>query len=162
MRRPRRILTFLLLAVLASCVETSSATVQGGIPSTTTQASSIENEKVISTQTDSPPTDSYGAWGRLLAAMAIVIGLIVALGWLVKRLGGSKSLGSTGALKLIARATLSPKHQMFLVRMGNRLMLIGAGPQGLATLSEITDAGEAAQLLRAAGFKDTNEEGAKA
>lgn len=94
--------------------------------------------------------------------MAVVVVLIVALGWLLKRLGGGRTLRSDGALQLIARANLSAKHQVFLMRMGERLVLIGAGPQGLSSLSEITDPAEANRLLQAAGMKVQNTEGGEA
>ena len=103
-----------------------------------------EDKPISSEKKDTPSSNTYGAWGQLLLAMAIVVGLIVGLGWLVKRLGGGKALAGAGALKLVARANLSPKHQIFIVRMGKRLVLIGAGPQGLATLSEVTDTGDIA------------------
>jgi len=158
-RRSHRILPLLLLSVLTIHAWTSIASAQVATQPSSTAA---EGEKLLPPPKDASPSDSYGAWGRLLLAMAIVVGLIVALGWLVKRLGGGKGLGGAGALKLVARANLSPKHQMFLVRMGSRLVLIGAGPQGLATLSEITDAEEAAQLLQTTGLKEQKTEGGKA
>lgn len=161
--RSRRILSVLVLSLflihafapLAGAQETTK-------PATTQPASASVEDGKLGATTKEASSNSYGAWGQLLLAMAIVVGLIVALGWLVKRLGGGKGLHNTGALKLIARANLSPKHQMFLVRMGDRLVLIGAGPQGLATLSEITDAAEASELLQAAGFKSLDAEGGKA
>jgi flagellar biogenesis protein FliO len=155
------VFSFLILTILIIHACASVASAQVPKPSTT-QSVSVENDKVGGDRPDSSSSDSYGAWGQLLLAMVIVVGLIVGLGWLLKRLSGGKALHNAGALKLIARANLSAKHQMFLVRMGNRMVLIGAGPQGLSTLSEITDPAEAADLLRAAGFKDTNEEGGKA
>jgi flagellar biosynthetic protein FliO len=153
-------LLILSLLTIHNCASVTSA--QEIISPATTQPASVEDGKIGETPKESSSSDPYEAWGQLLLAMGIVVGLIVGLGWLVKRLGGSKGLRNAGALKLVARASLSPKHQMFLVRVGSRLVLIGAGPQGLATLSEITDAGEAAELLRSAGMKDTVTEGGKA
>ncbi len=124
-------------------------------------AASVEDGKLGGTSNE-PSANPYGAWGQMLLAMGIVVAMIVALGWLVKRLSGGRTRQNGGVLRLIARTNLSPKHQMFLVRMGNRLVLVGAGPQGLATLSEITDAAEASELLQSAGCKGLNAEGGRA
>jgi len=151
----------LLLSLPAMHTSILRADAQDTAQSVTQPASSVEDGKLGGTSDDSP-SSSFGAWGQLLLAMAIVIAMIVALGWLVKRLSGGGTRQNAGVLRLIARTNLSPKHQMFLVRMGNRLVLIGAGPQGLATLSEITDAAEASELLQSAGFPRLNAEGGRA
>lgn len=155
-----RILPLLVLSALTIHLCASVAPARENVPPATTQpaTSSVEDEKIPAEEKE-PSSDPYGAWVQLLLALVIVVGLIVALGWLLKRLGGGKTFRGAGTLKLIARANLSPKHQMFLVRMGRRLVLIGAGPQGLATLSEITDAEEANKLLQAAGIKSLDAEG---
>ena len=128
------LLTFHTFVSVAAAQQAAPTAPQPAVPS-------VENGRVGGSPNNASSRDAYGAWGQLL------------LGWLVKRLGGGKSLHNAGVLKLVARANLSPKHQMFLVRMGNRLVLVGAGPQGLTTLSEITDAEEATKLLQAAGQK---------
>ncbi|MBN1943063.1 MAG: flagellar biosynthetic protein FliO [Phycisphaerae bacterium] len=157
---PRRLAGGILLLVLAAMV--FGAPVKASAqPDTQPAAATAEDEKLPPPK-ETSPSDSYGAWGRLLLAMAMVVVLIVALGWLVKKMGGGGKLAGRGPLHVAARADLSPKHQVFLVRMGGRLLLIGAGPQGLTRLSEITDASEAAELLRAAGIQDAGGEGGKA
>ena len=53
-------------------------------------------------------------------------------------------------LDVLARATVSPRHQLLLVRLGHRLVLVGQSPASLTALSEVTDAGEVAALIEAA------------
>jgi len=38
--------------------------------------------------------------------------------------------GSPGALRVVGRTSLSPKHAVHLVRAGDRILMIGTGPQG--------------------------------
>ena len=40
----------------------------------------------------------------------------------------------SGAVRVIGRAALSPKHSVCLVRANHRIVLIGLGPQGSPTL----------------------------
>jgi flagellar biogenesis protein FliO len=45
-----------------------------------------------------------------------------------------------GAISVIGRVSLSPKHSVYLLRVGPRVLLIGAGPQGApALLGELDD-----------------------
>lgn len=157
--RARRIGLLLVLSLLTIHAVTPVVHARDKTPAT---SNSVEEEKINGRQKESSDTDAFGAWGRLLAAMALVVAMIVALGWLVKRIGAGKGLQSAGALRLVARANLSPKHQVFLVRLGRRLVLLGAGPQGLSGLSEVTDAEEISELLQAAGMKRLPKEGGDA
>jgi flagellar biogenesis protein FliO len=87
-----------------------------------------------------------------LAALAAVIGLIFLARAMLRRLGGMKSLpaGKKGLVDVLEKKNLSPLHHLYLVRMGSRLLL-GTGPEGVATLAEVTDPAEAAALLDGVG-----------
>ena len=51
--------------------------------------------------------------------------------------------GSGPVLRVIGRTSLTPKHTMHLVRAGDRVFLIGTGPQGAPTfLSELDEVSE--------------------
>jgi flagellar biogenesis protein FliO len=51
--------------------------------------------------------------------------------------------GAGGGLQVIARLSLSPKHTVYLLRVGKRVILVGAGPQGApALISELDDLAE--------------------
>jgi flagellar protein FliO/FliZ len=49
-----------------------------------------------------------------------------------------------GAIQVVGRVSLSPRHTVYLLRVGERVLLLGAGPQGAPTLlgeiDEFTDA----------------------
>ena len=43
-------------------------------------------------------------------------------------------------LRVVGRASLSPKHAIYLVEVGDRVLILGAGPQGApALLGELDD-----------------------
>gem|GEM_PF-1446374 len=90
-----------------------------------------------------------GDWWQTAAALAIVVGLIFVVRYLLRRLGGLARPGRRSeAMEVLARQSLSARHQLYLVRMGKRILLLGAGAEGLATLAEVRDAAEARELLQ--------------
>jgi len=66
--------------------------------------------------------------------------------------GGAVSVGrrflpqvAGGGLQVVGRLSLSPKHTVYLLRVGGRVLLVGAGPQGApALISELDDLAEVA------------------
>jgi len=96
-----------------------------------------------------------GDWLRTAGAMAIVVALIFAVRFLLRRIGGPAAAHRRlGALEVLGRQNLSGRHQLYLVRLGGRLLLVGAGPEGLSTLAEVRDPQEFAQLIEAATGRD--------
>jgi len=53
------------------------------------------------------------------------------------------SQGAAGAIRVVSRVSLSPKHTVYLLRVGRRVLLVGAGSQGAPSLiSELDDLAE--------------------
>ncbi len=53
----------------------------------------------------------------------------------------------SGPLRVVGRTALSPKQSVYLLRVGDRVLILGAGPQGPpSTLGEVTDPAELARL----------------
>lgn len=95
---------------------------------------------------------SVGGWLRTLAALAIVVVLIFAVRWVLRRLApGARARRLPEAVEVLARTSVSARQQLLLVRLGRRLVLVGCGPEGMSTLSEVTDADEVSALLAGAG-----------
>lgn len=85
---------------------------------------------------------------RMVVSLAVVVGLIYLARFLLRKAGRSGKLKSaTGPVEIIWRSNLTLKQQLILARMGRRLLLIGAGPGGLTTLSELSDPEEITDLL---------------
>ena len=92
--------------------------------------------------TASPAEVSEGAGGWWLGTAGIALALA---------LFGGISLASRrylpqregGPLRVVGRTSLSPKQTVYLLRVGDRVLLIGAGPQGPPSLlGELTDPAE--------------------
>jgi flagellar biosynthetic protein FliO len=95
--------------------------------------------------------NSDNGWLRTLAALALVVAIIFAVRWTLRRLGGAKTAHpAAGVVEVLSRTSVSPRQQVLLVRFGKRLLLVGSGPQGLRTLAEAASPEESAELLEAA------------
>ena len=99
---------------------------------------------------EATPQGPWAQWGRTLVALAVVVVLILVARIMLKRFSPVSGPRRREVLDVLARATVSPRHQLLLVRVGRRVVLVGQGPSSLATLSEVTDSEEAAALIEAA------------
>jgi flagellar biosynthetic protein FliO len=85
---------------------------------------------------------------RLAIAMAVVLGAIFISQKVWKRMGMPGVGGRTaGAMQVVSRLSISPKQQLLLVRVGQRVVLVGNSGTQMNTLCEIADPEEAAGLL---------------
>ena len=87
-------------------------------------------------------------FARVAGALAIVLTLIFALRWLLKRsMHGAGMPGATNAVQVLTRSPVSPRQQVLLVRVGRRLLVVSDCNGQLSPLSEITDPDEVAALV---------------
>jgi flagellar protein FliO/FliZ len=92
----------------------------------------------------STSTDPGGGWWLgpvgIAAALAVFGGVSLAS----KRFLPSRD---SGPIRVVGRSSLSTKHSACLLRVGDRVLIVGIGPQGPpTTLGEITDPAELARL----------------
>ena len=100
---------------------------------------------------------------QLVGGLALVLGLIFALAWLAKR---RVVFSRHSQMGLVERLSLGPKENLFLVRVGNETLLVGASAGSVTLLktlapelqstpekdnSTAVDPGFAAQLARVLG-----------
>jgi flagellar biogenesis protein FliO len=106
-----------------------------------------ENQPLHLKDYDEPaPTPEAPWWQQLLGfifKLTMVVGLIFLSLWALKRLSGGKiSLPSTRGRNVVVLETtnLGAQQAIHLVSLGgDRLLVVGATPQSLNTLAEITD-----------------------
>ena len=82
-----------------------------------------------------------GVFLRMIGWTAVVVAVGAAIVLLLKRYTAfGRQLNGGGAIRVVGRTALSPKHSIFLVRLGNqRLLAVGVSGDRMVTLSEIED-----------------------
>jgi len=90
------------------------------------------------TQVGTPPAfgkapSPAGAVGGTVFALVFVVGLILALAWLAKRMPGVAG-SSNRALRVVASLSLGPREKIVVVDVGGKQLLLGVGAGGTRTL----------------------------
>jgi len=130
-------------------------------PSTQTALPTIEKahlpprgeRRLRTTEREQPPSPSpsspaglVGLW-PLLAVTALIGAVYVVM----RRVRGSGLTGATGAMRVLGRLHLTPRHQLTLVQVGQRVLVVGVSANDMRTLHVVDDAEEAAMLMARAG-----------
>lgn len=96
----------------------------------------------------SPPPNGWKLTLQLAATVTLFAGLIIACLLAAKRwLPGSRQLFSHPGLEVLGRTHLDSRRYLALVRVGRRLLVLGASPDTLTPLGEVTDPAEVTELL---------------
>lgn len=93
-------------------------------------------------------------WIALDLGMWLGIVLLLAVGalWALRRfMPGGQGLWRSGPLTVLGRVTLTPKHSVYLLRVGRRVLVVGMGQDGLRTLAQLDNADEVAAVTAEAG-----------
>ena len=81
------------------------------------------------------------------ASLAVVLGIFFLIMWIMRRhLPSSSAPLPSDVLEVLGRGLIGQKQPVHLVRLGDRLLLVAVNPDGMETLSEITDPDEATRL----------------
>ena len=149
----------LLIIAVALCAsargQTSRSTTQPATQPTTRGGSTDMSNRLVGpsdgNRIEGAPQGPWAQWGRTLVALAVVVVLIFVARIMLRRFGPVSGPRRPEVLDVLARTTVSSRHQLLLVRVGRRVVLVGQGPSSLTTLSEVTDTDEAAALIEAVG-----------
>ena len=83
----------------------------------------------------------------ILLTLIFVILIILGLAKLVSRKNPFAVRGvPVEAIDVMGRRTVDPRNSIYIVRVGSKILLLGASGNGLTTLSEVTDPVEVASL----------------
>jgi flagellar protein FliO/FliZ len=97
-----------------------------------------------------------GSIVRTIVGLAVVIGVIYGLTWVLKQVKASKQDASAGSgLASLATLPLGTNRSLHLVRAGDEIVLVGAGEHGVTHIRTYTEA-EARRvgLLDSAALED--------
>jgi hypothetical protein len=95
--------------------------------------------------------DGAGSWWVGTAGVALALAVC---GWasVAARKYVHKPGSHLPALRVVGRTSLSPRHTIYLLEAGDRVLLVGTGPQGAPSLlGELTDADALARLVPRSG-----------
>jgi flagellar protein FliO/FliZ len=88
---------------------------------------------LVEAATATPPADvGAGEFLRVLASLAVVIALIFAAGWLLRRLPGNARSGRR--LRFVESVSVGVKERIVLVQAGDIQLLLGIGAGNVRTL----------------------------
>lgn len=90
------------------------------------------------------PSGGSGGWWLGTAGIAVALAVVGGASLASRRFLPSRD---SGPIRVVGRASLSPRQSVFLVRVGDRVLILGAGSQGPpSALGEVTDPAELARL----------------
>ena len=117
----------------------------------TPQRHKIAPRSTLDRKADSSPAVSGGWWWSTAGAASI----LALAGW--ASLAGRKFLPKTAVaasgVKVVGRTSLSPKHSVYLLRVGSRVLIVGTGPQGAPSLLGELDPSDAPTKARPSPFE---------
>jgi flagellar protein FliO/FliZ len=82
------------------------------------------------------PVSPLGSVGQLALSLAAIVALILAVGWVLKRLKLGTVRGR-GEIAVIDQLALGPRERIVLLRVGESQVLIGVGAGGLVGLTPL-------------------------
>jgi Flagellar biosynthesis protein, FliO len=92
--------------------------------------------------------ESSDGWYLGMAGVAVVLALGGGIAAAARRFAPRSG---AGALQVVSRVNLSPKHAVYLLRAGGRVLLVGTGPHGAPTLISELDSVQEIQAASGEG-----------
>ena len=79
-----------------------------------------------------PVSDLAGSLGQMVFGLTVVIALLVACLWVIKRLSSPR--GAAGMLKVLGATAVGPRERVVLVEAGPKVLVLGVAPGSVRTL----------------------------
>ena len=91
-------------------------------------------------------TSSTSWYATGLGSLAIVLGLIALVYWLMRRWVPSLRPTDGGGMRIVSRSSLSPRQTLSMVQIGRRFVVVAVSPNRVDMVCEIVDPQEVAEL----------------
>ncbi|MDR3633614.1 MAG: flagellar biosynthetic protein FliO [Isosphaeraceae bacterium] len=79
------------------------------------------------------PSGYTGGWWLGTVGIALALAVVGGLSVVSRRFAPAAQPGALG-LRVVGKTSLSPRHSVYLVRAGDRVLVLGTGPQGPPSL----------------------------
>jgi flagellar biogenesis protein FliO len=120
----------------------------GAVPGETLAGDVPSREDYFATQDENLP--SYGIWNILVALVLVLAIFWVIFRFVVRPLMRGAVLGrGVEDFRIVASLPIAPTKSIQVVKMVDRLLVIGIAEGGMRLLTEIHDAQEASEMLKA-------------
>ncbi len=141
------------LGLVAKTGSPADEAVAADAPAASSTVRWVRRRSAARSGTEEPPRQTLTVpWYRSsLVSLAIVLSLVAGVYWLARRFVPSFRTADSAVLRVVARSAVSPKHNVALLRIGRRFVLIGLSGERITPLAEITDGDEVAELVAKVG-----------
>lgn len=137
---------------LSVFAQADAATSDDGLPSPPNAAPSDAplDEKTLKIKEDPEPTQSVLSQGssadlngwdflRMFLILALVIGMIVGLVFLLRRFSGQSDLAVNTVIKVLHTQPLGANRALHVIEIGKETLLVGSGDASVSLIKEIKD-----------------------
>lgn len=100
------------------------------------ETSAVPAKKFPGVATQLPNTSAY--LGQVIFGLVLVLGLIFAIAWLMRRFGNQHLLGSQH-IKVVAALSLGARERVVLVDVGGEQLLLGVAPGRISCLRSFAE-----------------------
>jgi flagellar protein FliO/FliZ len=92
-----------------------------------------------------PPVVGGGAVLETMLFLVLIVGLIIGLGWLVRRMGRLPT-GGKGLVSVLGGVSLGPRERAVVLQAGDTRVLVGIAPGRVQTLCVLSGSGQEGQV----------------
>jgi flagellar protein FliO/FliZ len=80
---------------------------------------------------------SVGSVAQLTLSLIAIVGLILAIGWVLKRFKLNAPRGAVDA-QILEQLSVGPRERVLLIRVGDAQVLLGVGASGIVALTPLS------------------------
>ncbi len=134
----KSIVMFLLVGLFSSMPVFADEPVVQNTPAQISQAPNTTSENQAKAVTlpvtrSTPAVSTSAFFGEVMAGLIIILLMIFALAWLVKRMGTGSFL-SNQHMKIVASVAMGTRERVVVLDVGGKQVLLGITPQNINTL----------------------------